>query len=113
MFSKQDFWIPGIAYHVDKFHDLILFSSDSIVVGDDYMTIAEMYFRLNTESISHSRVVYSMMDWLGSIGGIRDILLEAVVIFFGGYIQFNAILQTFGRLCVPKGELARSTLLNS
>ena len=68
------------------------------------MTIGEMYFRLKTDSINHTRKVFTLMDWLGSIGGIRDILLEAIVIFFGGYIQFNAMLQTFGRLCVPKAS---------
>lgn len=106
VFEKQDFWIPGISSSVEKFYDVTFFSSDSIIVGDDYMTIGEMYFRLKTDSITHARNVFSMMDWLGSIGGIRDILLEAIVIFFGGYIQFNATLQTFGRLCVPKDSTA-------
>ena len=41
-----------------------------------------------------------MMDWLGSIGGIRDILMEMLSAFFGGYCAFNATLQTFGKMSV-------------
>ena len=57
--------------------------------------IAEMYFRLKTDSITHKRIVFSMMQYLGVLGGVNGIIGELLVFSFGGYLQFNAILQTF------------------
>ena len=41
------------------------------------------------------------MDCLGSIGGIEDILMDILVLFFGGYCQYNSIIETFGHLSEP------------
>ena len=35
-----------------------------------------------------------MMDWLGDIGGIGDVLTFLVMIFFGGYFRFNCSMST-------------------
>ena len=77
------------------FYDITLFSSDEIVVGEEYNVIAEMYFRIKSDAIQHSREVFTIMDWLGSIGGIRDILVEFLGFLFGNYIQFNAVIQAY------------------
>ena len=34
------------------------------------------------------------MEWLGSIGGIRDILMQTFIFLFGGYAQYNGVLST-------------------
>ena len=38
------------------------------------------------------------MDWLGDLGGIEGILADTFVLFFGGYLQFNAILSSLNSL---------------
>lgn len=83
-----------------QFYDITFFSSDTIIVGKDYGTLVEMYFRINSDLITHNREVFTMMNWLGSIGGIQQIMIDVFIFFFGGYAQFNAILQTFGKFCV-------------
>ena len=84
-FDKKDHWFPGIGKSLEKFYDMTFFSSDEIEVGQYYNTIAEMYIRIKTDSISHERQVFSLMDWLGSIGGIEQILIDLLVFLFGGY----------------------------
>ena len=54
----------------EKFYDVTFFSSDEIIVGDTAQTLAEMYFRIKVDAIDHERNVYSIMDWLGDVGGI-------------------------------------------
>ena len=100
IFYKYDNYAPWGTVKEQKFYDVELFSSDSIPVTDEYPVLVEMYIRVKVDSIGHSRKVYAMMDWLGSIGGIRDILMEMLSAFFGGYCAFNATLQTFGKMSV-------------
>ena len=59
-----------------------------------------MYFRIKTDAIVHARNVYSALDWLGSIGGVEDLLVMIAAYFFGGYLQFNAVLSTLNSLRV-------------
>ena len=59
-----------------------------------------MYFRIKVDATEHERKVYTVMDWLGDVGGIRDFLMELLVTIFGGYIQFNAMIQTYEALQV-------------
>ena len=57
-----------------------------------------MYFRIKVDAVNHARNVYSTMDWLGDVGGIKDFLMEILVLVFGGYIQFNGMVQTYESL---------------
>ena len=40
------------------------------------------------------------MDWLGSIGGVEEMLTAVIIFCFGGYAQFNATISTFDSLVV-------------
>jgi hypothetical protein len=51
--------------------------------------IAEMYFRIDVDRAIHERKIYSIIDWLGGIGGIRDILMDSVVFILGSWMSFN------------------------
>ena len=101
-FDSNDHWIPGVGHGVKKFYDVINFSSDEIEVDDDYMIIAQMYFRIKVDTIRHERRVFSISDWLGSIGGIKTILLDLFIIFFGSFSQFNAVIATFNSYILYK-----------
>ena len=56
------------------FYDVTQFSSDAIVVGKNYLTIAEMYFRINDNTINHKNIEYGFINWLGDMGGIELLL---------------------------------------
>ena len=75
------------------------FSSDILTVDDAFPLIGEMYFRIKADSVDHNRTVFGIVDWLGAVGGIRDILFEFIAFLFGGYIQFNAVIQAYEFLC--------------
>ena len=70
----------------DRFFDVFEYSSDTLSVGLDYPVIAEMYFRISVDRLVHSRTVFRVMDWLGAIGGVEDILMKVIAIVFGGFI---------------------------
>ena len=54
-FETKDHWFPFIGWGIRKFYDVVFFSSDEIEVGEDYMIIAEMYFRVKVDEIIHER----------------------------------------------------------
>ena len=64
------------------------------------MIVAEMYFRIKTDTIIHSRTVFSLMEWLGSVGGVEQTLLDMLLVVFGGYCQYNSVIETFSHLSV-------------
>ena len=72
------------------------------------MLIAEMYFRVKTDTVEHNRQVFSLMDWLGSIGGIEEILNKVCIFFFGGFLQFNAVISTLNALSVHEHDHTKS-----
>lgn len=52
-FYKSDHWLPGVHESFSYYYDVTFFSSDRIVVDDDFNTIAEMYFRVKTDTLIH------------------------------------------------------------
>jgi len=52
-----------------------------------------MYFRIDIDEIRHTRIVYEFMDWLGSIGGVAEILFHISYLFLGSWLSFNSILE--------------------
>jgi len=79
---------------IDDFYDITLYSSDYLTVGKDYSMIAEMYFRMSTDSLEHKRVVYKFMDWLGALGGVEKILMKIILLVTGGFTSFNSNINT-------------------
>ena len=86
VFEKADHIIPGLGDSSQRWFDVVFYNSDPISVGDDYTIIAEIYFRINGDSILHARNVYTVMDWLGDLGGIGEILHSTAALFLGGYL---------------------------
>ena len=41
---------------------------------NNHTQIAKIYYRIEIEEIRHTRIVFEFMDWLGSIGGVVEIL---------------------------------------
>ena len=51
VFEKQDSYIPFWGRNEESFYDMIFYNSDQVSVGKDFMSIAEMYFRIDTSVI--------------------------------------------------------------
>ena len=83
--DKHDTIMPFVTGGTEHFHDVFLFNSDTLHVGEDYMSIAEMYFRLSVDKVEHTRIVYKFMDWLGALGGVGDIMMMMITFLIGGY----------------------------
>jgi hypothetical protein len=76
------------------FYNLIPFNSDTVVVGHDYKVLAEMYFRIGVDEIIHSRHVFEFMDFLGSVGGVTEVLTRTSCFMIGGFLAWNSAIET-------------------
>lgn len=92
--NTVDHWIPFILPEKKNFYDISLFSSDTLQVSDEYNVICEMWFRIKTDAITHSRNVFGIMNWLGSIGGVNSVLIEIMGFFFCGFAEFNCSIES-------------------
>jgi hypothetical protein len=84
----------------DSFFDYIFYSSDSFPTPPKSSPhlIAEMYFRLQIDQISHGRNVFTLMDFIGTLGGVSGLLLEILGWVFGGYATFHSGFATLAAL---------------
>ena len=76
------------------FYDTVLYNSDTLFTEQKQEVIAEMYWRVDVDKMSHSRDVYTLMDYLGDVGGIPDVLKFGLMFLFGNYITFVKDLST-------------------
>jgi len=60
--------------------------------------IAEMYFRLDVDHVVHERNVYHIMEWLGDIGGIKDLLMDIAIAIMGSWMAFNKAMEFMNAL---------------
>lgn len=70
---------------------------DSAPIGSEDM-IAEQYYRLEVDQITHGRVVYNFMDFIGDLGGVPAILLQLAGWLIGSYSAFHASFATLSAL---------------
>jgi hypothetical protein len=74
IFHRTDYWYTQTEL-LNPFFDYIFFNSDTYDVPKDKVEIAEIYFRLMTDQITHHRKVFAIMDFFGSLGGVSRVLL--------------------------------------
>ena len=56
--------------------------------------LCELYFKMDVDEVIHSRVVYKLMDWLGDLGGVGDVIMLFASILFSGYFEFHSGIET-------------------
>lgn len=74
LFNRVDNWHKKTV-QLDPFYDYVFFNSDTYDVPKDKKEIAEVYFRLMTDMITHDRKVFAIMDFFGALGGVSRVLL--------------------------------------
>ena len=70
----QDSWIDFFTVNETDFWDYTPFNADTFDVDKDSTSICEIYWRLSGDQINHVRVAYSIMDWIGDMGGVPGIM---------------------------------------
>ena len=86
---KEKSILPWVGNDLKKFYDVTFYSSDAILVQDDFPIIAEMYFRINGDSIIYTQVDYGLLSFLGDVGGVESLVYQILFFIFGGFLQFN------------------------
>lgn len=105
-FERYDHWWSKQKI-TDLFYDMKFFSSDTFTVPKTQKVLAEMYFRMEVDIISHQRVVFSSMDFIGSLGGVSGFVLQMTQFVIGGYAAFHSSVVTasaINKLKVANGE---------
>lgn len=98
-YLRQDGWLIPKYIH-NPFFDYSFYSSDtypSPPESNEYL-IAEIYFRLGVDQITHSRDVYFFINFIGDIGGVTGLLLKISGFIIGGYTSFHSIFTTISSL---------------
>lgn len=92
-FERYDkWWSQNMTTNL--FYDFMFYNSDTFTVSEEETRLAEMYFRLEVDIISHSRVVFSSMDFIGSLGGVSGFVMDMAGWFYGGYAAFHSAFVT-------------------
>lgn len=84
----------------DVFFDYFEYNTDVYKSAPAGMedVIAEIYFRLEVDQISHGRTVYNFMDFIGDLGGVPAIMLQLAGWVIGSYSAFHASYATMSAL---------------
>ena len=54
-----------------------------------------MNFYLDNDEVVHTRNVFNYMDWLGILGGLRNVLHTIFIgVVFKSYSNFNSVIET-------------------
>ena len=96
-FERFDNWYAQIQT-LNIFFDYKFYNSDTFDVPEETEIAAEMYFRLDVDQITHGRVVFSLMDFIGELGGVSDFVLMVSSWVIGGYAAFHASIVTMSVL---------------
>ena len=97
IFHRVDNWYSK-QVKLNPFFDYIFFNSDTYEVAKDKVEIAEVYFRLMTDQVTHDRKVFAIMDFFGALGGVSRVLLSMCGLFYGGYARFESAFETNAQL---------------
>jgi hypothetical protein len=81
---RKDFWWKGIV-ETHHFNDLKFFNSDQFDQDKNATELGAIYLRMDTEQTVQTRTCFSFQDFIGTIGGIKDILINIVAFFYGKY----------------------------
>ena len=56
-YYRDDYWYPFSEENYNEFYDIVFFNSDTFTVDRNALIIAEMFFRIETNELHHTRTV--------------------------------------------------------
>jgi len=81
-----------------EFYDFRFYNQDTYDVEIEKNTIAEIYFRVEIDSIIHTRKVENIYTWLEAIGGIPELLKLVAQMIIGSYLSFHTTMMNIKTL---------------
>ena len=58
-----------------KFYDISFFSSDVMKTSKTDLKITDMFLRLKNEQVTHSKNFFSLVNFLGAVGGVELLVM--------------------------------------
>ena len=85
-----------------KFFDIETYNTDTFILNEEdkqkQTDVADIYFRISVNELKHRRNVETIVDFLGNIAGITDLLSLIVLFIVGGYSTFYSNVQMISSL---------------
>ena len=88
IFDHTDFVYPETPAAWKRFFDFKFFNQDTFKVDKKQNLLAEIYFRLEVDQMSHTRKVDDIYVYLEKIGGVPEVLKQIASILVGSYCFF-------------------------
>ena len=90
-YQTEDFWYWPFA-EVFNFFSLVTYNFNTVTVPEDEYkeaNIGEIWFRLDTNIMDHTKKVFSFTQYLSSLAGMLGFLFTIAGNIFGSYICFQ------------------------
>ena len=78
---------------MNPFFDYFFYSLDIYEMPEGNNLLANFYFRLDVNQLSHQRIVFSFMDFVGDLGGVPAFLIQVGGWIVGSYSAFYASIS--------------------
>ncbi len=71
-----------------------------------------LYFRIDINEVIHERRVYQLIDFLGDLGGINEVLMGFFCLCFAGYTEFHSGIETMIHLYSDQALYQKNPFIN-
>lgn len=90
IYLETGMWFP-FGGRQTEFYDIKLYNSDTFEMeANTTKVIASMFFRIDTDIIQHTMIVFHLTDLLSEIGGLGTALTVLMSAALGGYMAYLA-----------------------
>ena len=92
-YKRKEQWVFSDVVE-ENFYNLVHLNFDSFnVKNKTEKALCQIYISLDINSMTHYKEVIQLMDFLGNIAGIKDLLILIAIYCFGGYADFYKYFQ--------------------
>ena len=104
-YSRQDDWSFLATASNFKFFMLDFFNFDIYTTNTNgsQEEIGKFYFRLQTDTIVHHRILYGLFDWLSDVGGVSRAVFVIILSIYGSFAHFTSRIEIMLHVYSDKG----------
>ena len=78
-------------------------------MGTNHDKIVKIDFHFSNDKIFSQRLVFTFYEWIGSMGGVTNILNFGANFFIGGFLSFNMTIELIIELYSKDQDLLKAS----
>ena len=95
---SQENWLPMFGEHKDKFFDISRTIKTEADIAHHHINFMDKIlfqskFFLDMQSINHNRSIYNLLDLLGDLGGVTEVIMAVLGIFLFPISEHSFIIK--------------------